>query len=156
MGIPTVTFNDNIQPDFYKTLRKRVNAHFRDNNISIHANTNMKLKTAFMILTYFTPLILIITGVVSSFWGILLMWTIMGFGMAGIGLAIMHDANHGAYSKNKRIGEFNTTFCTIHLQMSMDLMKTLKNRELYGFLPIKKEKKYFAFKFYTLHCSTEF
>ena len=25
----------------------------------------------------------------------------MGFGMAGIGLSIMHDANHGAYSKNK-------------------------------------------------------
>ena len=25
----------------------------------------------------------------------------MGVGMAGIGLSIMHDANHGSYSKNK-------------------------------------------------------
>jgi linoleoyl-CoA desaturase len=31
------------------------------------------------------------------------MWLVMGFGMAGIGLAVMHDANHGVYSKNKRI-----------------------------------------------------
>lgn len=103
MGIPTVSFNDKDQPEFYKTLKKRVNAHFKENDISIHANINMKLKTVFMILTYFTPLILIITGVVTSFWMILLMWTIMGFGMAGIGLAIMHDANHGAYSKNKNV-----------------------------------------------------
>ena len=27
----------------------------------------------------------------------------MGFGTAGIGLSIMHDANHGAYSKNSKI-----------------------------------------------------
>ena len=103
MGIPTVIFNDKDQPDFYKTLRNRVNAHFRENKISIHANINMKLKTAFMIVVYFTPLILIITGVASSFWMILLMWTIIGFCMAGIGLAIMHDANHGSYSKNTRV-----------------------------------------------------
>ena len=30
----------------------------------------------------------------------------MGFGMAGIGLAIMHDANHGAYSKNDTVNKF--------------------------------------------------
>jgi len=27
----------------------------------------------------------------------------MGFGMAGVGMAIMHDANHGTYSKNQTI-----------------------------------------------------
>ena len=29
----------------------------------------------------------------------------MGFGMSGIGLAIMHDANHGSYSKNKNVNK---------------------------------------------------
>jgi linoleoyl-CoA desaturase len=29
----------------------------------------------------------------------------MGFGMAGIGLAIMHDANHGSYSKNAKVNK---------------------------------------------------
>lgn len=105
MGIPTVMFNDNDRPDFYKTLRKRVNTHFRDKNISVHANTNMKIKTIFMLTVYFLPLVLIISGVVNSFWLILLMWTIMGFGMAGIGLTIMHDANHGSYSKHKKVND---------------------------------------------------
>ena len=35
-------------------------------------------------------------------------WSLMGLGMAGIGLSVMHDANHGAYSKkpivNKLLG----------------------------------------------------
>lgn len=31
------------------------------------------------------------------------LWIVMGFFMAGIGLSIMHDANHGAYSNNKII-----------------------------------------------------
>jgi len=33
------------------------------------------------------------------------MWSLMGFGMAGIGLSIMHDANHGAYSKNQTVNK---------------------------------------------------
>ena len=34
------------------------------------------------------------------------MWALMGFGMSGIGLAVMHDANHGAYSKNKKLNKY--------------------------------------------------
>ena len=106
VDIPVVTFNESDQPDFYKVLKKRVNAYFKENNISKHANLNMVLKTIFMVTVYFTPLILMITGVITTFWPMLLMWVIMGFGMAGIGLAIMHDANHGAYSKNQKINNF--------------------------------------------------
>ena len=36
---------------------------------------------------------------------IVLMWVLMGFGMAGIGLSIMHDANHGAFSKNQTVNQ---------------------------------------------------
>jgi linoleoyl-CoA desaturase len=88
--------------DFYKVLRKRVNQYFKDNNISRHANTNMVLKTIFMISLYTVPFILMLTYFEST--GMLiLMWALMGFGMAGIGLSIMHDANHNAYSKNKTV-----------------------------------------------------
>jgi len=31
------------------------------------------------------------------------MWALMGLGMSGIGLSVMHDANHGAYSNNKHV-----------------------------------------------------
>lgn len=103
MNIPIVRFNVKDRPEFFKELRKRVDQYFRDNDLSRHANLNMKLKTVFMLGLYFVPLILMITGVVSSFWTMMVLWVLMGFGMSGIGLAIMHDANHGSYSKNRKV-----------------------------------------------------
>ena len=105
MSLPTVRFNKQDQPEFFKVLQKRVNQHFKDNNISRNANLEMKLKTVFMICLYFIPLIVLISGTVSNFWVMMAMWVLMGFGMSGIGLAIMHDANHGSYSKNKSVNK---------------------------------------------------
>jgi len=98
-----VTFNEQDKPEFYKVLRQRVNAYFKEKNISKHANLNMKLKTVFMVTLYSTPLFLMIAGLITSFWVMILMWAIMGVAMAGIGLAIMHDANHGSYSKSAKV-----------------------------------------------------
>ena len=103
MGSPVVKFNVNDKPEFFSELKKRVNNYFKENNISKHANLNMKLKTVFMICLYFTPLVLMLTGVVSGLWPVIGMWVLMGFGMSGIGLSIMHDANHGSYSKNRKV-----------------------------------------------------
>ena len=103
MEVSCVKFNVQDQPEFFNELKIRVNRYFKKNKISKHANFNMKFKTAFMLCLYFLPLILMITGVVSSLWPVMLMWVLMGFGMSGIGLAIMHDANHGSYSKNQKV-----------------------------------------------------
>ncbi len=98
MSAPVVKFNKLDRPEFYRTLRTRVNNHFKENNISKHANWNMKVKTIFMISVYFIPLGVLISGTVTSVWIMFAMWLLMGLGMAGIGLSIMHDANHGSYS----------------------------------------------------------
>ncbi len=103
MSMPSLKFNTQDKPEFVQELRKRVSGYFKENKISRHANGQMKVKTAFMILLYFTPLVLMLTTVVSSFWGVMLMWTLMSLGMSGIGLSIMHDANHGSYSKNQKV-----------------------------------------------------
>lgn len=94
--------------DFFSTLNQRVNDYFKTNNISRYANTEMKVKTVAMYLFYLVPYFLIITGVVTNLW---LMWAlclVMGIGIGGIGLSIMHDANHGGYSRkpwvNKLLG----------------------------------------------------
>lgn len=105
MAVDVVKFNVKDRPEFFKVLRKRVNAHFKENNITKHANTNMKIKTAFMLSLYLVPLILMITGVFQSTGWTMLMWTLMGFGMSGVGLSVMHDANHGSYSKNKTVNK---------------------------------------------------
>ena len=31
------------------------------------------------------------------------LWIVMGFGLAGIGMSVMHDANHGSYSSNHKL-----------------------------------------------------
>jgi len=98
-----VRFNTKDRPEFFIELRKRVDQYFKENNISKYANLNMKLKTAFMIGLYFIPLGFLLSGTIQTFWSSFAMWMLMGLGMSGIGLSIMHDANHGAYSKNKTV-----------------------------------------------------
>lgn len=84
--------------DFFTTLNQRVNDYFKSNNISRYANAEMKIKTAVMFSLYFIPYFLIITGTVAQPWFMFALCIVMGFGMAGIGLSVMHDANHGGYS----------------------------------------------------------
>lgn len=103
MSANSVKFNRQDQPEFFRELRKRVNQYFKENNISKHANAAMKFKTVFMLLLYFVPLILMIAGLITTTPAAIGMWVLMGFGMSGIGLSVMHDANHGAYSSNKHV-----------------------------------------------------
>ncbi|MEX1003212.1 MAG: acyl-CoA desaturase [Crocinitomicaceae bacterium] len=98
-------YSPTIGRDFSTTLKQRVRAYFKENNISKHANTNMKIKTVFMIALFLTPLGFMISGMVQSIWLTGLLYIAMGLGTAGIGLSIMHDANHGAYSKNDRVNK---------------------------------------------------
>ncbi len=66
----------------------------------------MHFKTVFMLSLFFIPFVLLTIDILDYWWFGLLMWSFMGFGMAGIGLSIMHDANHGAYSKNQSVNKF--------------------------------------------------
>ncbi|MFY0643960.1 MAG: acyl-CoA desaturase [Bacteroidia bacterium] len=100
-----VRFNNTKNPEFYNELRTRVNTYFQSNNISKNANLNMVLKTVFMLGLYFVPLVLMLTGVITSLGGVIFMWCLMGFGMSGIGMGVMHDANHGSYSQNSKINK---------------------------------------------------
>lgn len=83
---------------FFATLTQRVNQYFKDQNISKHANGEMFFKTFFMLTLFFTPYTILITSTATTVLGQWLCAIVMGLGMAGIGLSIMHDANHGAYS----------------------------------------------------------
>ncbi|MEM7551419.1 MAG: acyl-CoA desaturase [Bacteroidota bacterium] len=87
---------------FLKDLRNNVNNYFKENGITPHANLQMKIKTIVIFSLYFAPYILIITGVVTS-WPAILLCVLMGLAQAGIGMSIMHDACHDAYSSNKVI-----------------------------------------------------
>lgn len=105
-SINTITFSRTNGQEFTRVLNKRVRAYFKESSKSMYANTNMKIKTIFMTSLYIVPLSFLLSGLVQEIWLTGIMYLLMGFGTAGIGLCIMHDANHGAYSKKRRVNNF--------------------------------------------------
>lgn len=89
--------------EFVQTMHKRVNEYFASNNLSKNGDWRMVIKTIVMVMIYLVPFLFIVTGVVTSVWLSLVLWMVMGVGMAGIGMSVMHDANHGTYSKNAKV-----------------------------------------------------
>ncbi len=98
-------FQPQVPTDFAKTLRARVNAYFKDNNLSKSGNKGMFLKSAIMLTLFFGPLLILCTGIVSSVPLVFGLYILSGLGMAGIGMGVMHDAIHGSYSKNKKVNK---------------------------------------------------
>ncbi len=87
---------------FFATVKKRVDEYFRENNLSKNANTTMVIKSIVLLASYLLPFILLII-LQPGFLVSMALWLLMGFGLAGVGMSIMHDANHGAYSENKTV-----------------------------------------------------
>jgi linoleoyl-CoA desaturase len=92
--------------DFTTDLRNSVNEYFSKNNIQPHGNGKIYLKTIFMVVLYLAPFVLMVSGLISSVTLVLACWVIMGLGMSGLGMATMHDANHGSFSKNQKVNRF--------------------------------------------------
>lgn len=65
----------------------------------------MVIKTVIMLSLFFVPLILLASGMATSVGMLFMLYILSGFGMAGIGMGVMHDAIHGSYSKNKKINK---------------------------------------------------
>ncbi len=104
MAIQQVRFIDKNKDRnlFFATLRQRVDFYFKENNISKHHNNQMVFKTIVFLTFYIAPFILLL-ALQPSFWISLIFWAVMGFSKAGIGMSVMHDANHGAYSSNSKV-----------------------------------------------------
>jgi len=88
--------------DFFEVLKKRVDNYFITNKISKHANATMVTKTIILIAGYVIPFICLI-ALHPTFPIQLVLWSIMGICVAGVGMSVMHDANHGSYSPNKTV-----------------------------------------------------
>ncbi len=96
----TVKFSKVDPTEFFKITRHRVNQYFKKNNIAKTGNYKIYIKSFVMLSAYLVPYILMLSGVISGWWT-LLAYVVMGLGTAGVGLCIMHDANHGTFSKHK-------------------------------------------------------
>jgi linoleoyl-CoA desaturase len=102
---PKVRFTNKDKSKFFSTLRTNVYDYFTENNISKHANTGMVLKTIILMGVYFVPYALMLIFHVPNLL-LFAFFLLMGTGMAGIGMSIMHDANHNAYSSNATVNKW--------------------------------------------------
>ena len=92
-----LSFSRTDSAKFFRTLNKRVNAYFKDNNIKRTGNWKLWLKTVVMFSMYLVPYILLLT-LDLPVWLFFMFAIIMGVGMAGVGMNVMHDGNHVSYS----------------------------------------------------------
>lgn len=101
-----IKFASNGQKEFILELRQKVSDYFEKNNKSKYGNLNLWLKTVFMFSLFLVPYILMITGIISTFTPVLICWILIGAGIAGVGMGIMHDAAHSSYSKYPRVNRW--------------------------------------------------
>ncbi|MCI5051477.1 MAG: acyl-CoA desaturase [Candidatus Pacebacteria bacterium] len=85
---------------FSRELRKKVNTYFKERNLAKTGNKELFVKAGFFLSIFFgvvaliylsNPHFLILYGA----------YLFLGFAMAGIGMNVMHDANHGSFSSQK-------------------------------------------------------
>lgn len=100
-----VRFNYTSKPEFIQELRAEVDRYFLNTGRSKFGNAELYIKAGFMLGLYLIPYLIIITGSIASIPALLLLFFLMGMGKAGVGMGVMHDANHGSFSSSSRVNK---------------------------------------------------
>jgi len=101
----SLRFSRKDTQDFFKTLNQRVNHYFKENQIPKTGNWKLYVKTVVMFSLLIAPYVMVLTLSINL-WVKLLLCIVMGIGMAGVGMNVMHDGNHGTFSKYPWINKF--------------------------------------------------
>ncbi|MEO5644199.1 MAG: acyl-CoA desaturase, partial [Bacteroidia bacterium] len=80
--------------EFWSELKSRVELYFIENKVSRNYNRSMVIKSIVLMSAYIFPFVAVLVFQ-PEFWISLLLWSLCGLAMAGIGMSVMHDANHG-------------------------------------------------------------
>jgi linoleoyl-CoA desaturase len=104
MSRRTLTFSHIDKARFFRTLNKRVNAYFKENNISKKGDGRLHIKAGIMLTLLLAPLPVILSVPMPQ-WALLILTIVLGIGMAGVGMNVMHDGNHGSFSKRKWVNK---------------------------------------------------
>ena len=101
----SLRFSRKDPKQFFRTLNKRVNHYFKENQVAKTGNWKLWVKTVVMFSLLIAPYVLVLT-LNFSLWLKLGLCVVMGIGMAGVGMNVMHDGNHGSFSKHPWINKF--------------------------------------------------
>ncbi len=100
----SIKFITRDKTNFFKTLNKKVNKYFKDNDIKKTGNWKLYTKAIIMFAIFIIPLVLLLT-IDMPHWARLLLTVLIGIGMAGVGMNVMHDANHESFSSKKWVNK---------------------------------------------------
>ncbi|MDO9039644.1 MAG: acyl-CoA desaturase [Lutibacter sp.] len=100
----TISFSRTEKAIFFKTLNKRVNAYFKENELKRTGNWKLYTKAVVMFGLFLAPLIVILTVSMPQL-ALLLLTVVIGIGMAGVGMNVMHDSNHESFSNKKWVNK---------------------------------------------------
>ena len=100
----TINFSRTDNANFFRTLNKRINTYFKENEIKKTGNWKLYTKAIIMFSMFLVPLILILTVSMPQ-WALLLLTVVIGIGMAGVGMNVMHDSNHESFSSKKWVNK---------------------------------------------------
>jgi len=95
-----VKFLTRDKTKFFRTLNKRVNDYFKENKLKKTGDWRLYIKSAIFLTMFIVPYIILLT-VDMPHWAQLLLTVVIGIGMAGVGMNVMHDANHESFSSKK-------------------------------------------------------
>ena len=97
-------FSNKDPKKFFKILNKRVNNYFSENNIKRTGNWRLYLKSLIIFGIFIIPYFIIMFFDLNQ-WIALGLIIITGIGMAGVGMNIMHDGNHGVFSSKRWVNK---------------------------------------------------
>jgi linoleoyl-CoA desaturase len=98
---------------FHAEVKRRVLEDFQQSGLSPCDHPRMYLKSA-LLLSWFGASYALLVFAASSWWQGALLSMSLALAMAGIGFAVQHDANHGAYSKRAAVNRL--------MGMTLDVM----------------------------------
>ena len=101
-----IRFSTSEDNDFSEILTKRVYDYFDKNGINTYANKPMVLKTLLFFGFYTAIYLFILNGNSTNLVLLFVLWGTLGLLQSFIGMSIMHDTVHEAYTKSRFIRFF--------------------------------------------------
>ena len=100
----TINFSRVDKAKFFRTLNKRVNTYFKENNIKRTGNWKLYSKAVVMFSLFLIPFIVVLSVSMPQ-WAMVALMVLSGIGMAGVGMNVMHDSNHESFSSKKWVNK---------------------------------------------------
>jgi linoleoyl-CoA desaturase len=99
-----IKFKNSGQAAFFSTLRSKTEQYFNNNKIEKSGGNTLIIKGIVMLGLYFVPFFIVLFGQLPMSMNLILC-VVMGLGVAGTGMSVMHDAVHGSFSSKKWVNK---------------------------------------------------